>query len=578
MKIIVIKYCLIGILCLCAVCAFGQFETKHINKEHICWDKNNPDSARFFLVNSLPYKMGVIKDQQTNFLGVVDSTGNIQIPFAAYDTLIPMEVAKKEGSVDIYFLFKNKNSPKKMGSMDNKGNILLPNTYDYKDDYYGHTYAKTQILTIHENKKKIINTLTCKVDFEVDRYAFVNITAWDSSRYYWIIEKNGKQNAVSSEGIVLSDTFIYKRISWLNDYKYIEVDFEGKIGVYDTKFKQIAAPKYYWVSGFKNGLMAAKLQNGDMHILDSLGNVLHVLHYEYINKIDNFYIFIQNEHCGLLDKNFQIICPAIYEYSSFEIYHNGHFIVERDSLKGLVDTLGREVLVPMFKYIDVNFDGFKLQMGDDMHGYFLPLKNIFIPAIYDNFYCIQQNYYVAQKDGFTGLLDNNLNEIIPFIYEEIKPLRCSEYNSEKKDYQDTLMCYKFPNQTFFIHNLKNDSLYFTPYDFIGAIDQELIEVNIYLKGYEFKILEGCIDLNMQEVIPCKYDFITIEEHFVKVYKNGKYGLLDKKGNEILPCKYAELKTPINYYDPKFEIKVKKTDDSKWEIYNVDTKTFRPDKK
>jgi hypothetical protein len=83
---------------------------------------------------------------------------------------------------------------------------------------------------------------------------------------------------------------------------------------------------------------------------------------------------------------------------------------------------------------------------------------------------------------------------------------------------------------------------------------------------------------MQEIVPCRYGFVSVDENFILVSKNEQYGLWDKKGNEILPCKYAELKIPINYYDPKFEIKVKKTDDSKWEIYNVDTKTFSPDKK
>jgi hypothetical protein len=58
---------------------------------------------------------------------------------------------------------------------------------------------------------------------------------------------------------------------------------------------------------------------------------------------------------------------------------------------------------------------------------------------------------------------------------------------------------------------------------------------------------GACDLQGNEVIPCKYDYVFKNYDCYKVKLNGKEGACDLQGNEVIPCKYDDVVKPGEYY-------------------------------
>ncbi len=52
---------------------------------------------------------------------------------------------------------------------------------------------------------------------------------------------------------------------------------------------------------------------------------------------------------------------------------------------------------------------------------------------------------------------------------------------------------------------------------------------------------GVIDEKGQEIVPCKYEFVgTYIDGLAKVKMNNKVGLIDEKGKELVSCRYDKI--------------------------------------
>ena len=177
---------------------------------------------------------------------------------------------------------------------------------------------------------------------------------------------------------------------------------------------------------------------------------------------------------------------------------------------GFADTLGNEILPPIYAYDEssriyrerfynglsnVSFGYGKQQAAIDKTG-----KIVF-----------QHNYYHMD-----------------YFYDEIT----RAYNIK-------------PYEIFFIDK-KGNQPFTLPLKYSGAdAFHEGMALVCIGSGNTFKFKRGFIDINGQEIVPCKYDNAKSYYDGIAVvgmgdYRYGKKGAVDKQGREFIPCKYDQV--------------------------------------
>ena len=156
-----------------------------------------------------------------------------------------------------------------------------------------------------------------------------------------------------------------------------------------------------------------------------------------------------------------------------------------------------------------------------------------------------KDYFAAFQNNKWGIIDSTGAVVIDPSYEEMMVVP----NSKK----DVFLCtfdvnYETGEYSTKALNSKNEEI-FTQYNQVEPL--QVVDRNGQV-SYISNVLKvqkdgkyGLIDLEGNELQPCKYDSIsTLEgkQDVIKVQKDGKYGLIDVKGKELIPIQYADIKT------------------------------------
>lgn len=147
-------------------------------------------------------------------------------------------------------------------------------------------------------------------------------------------------------------------------------------------------------------------------------------------------------------------------------------------------------------------------------------------------------YFLLEKDGKFGVIDNSGNLIIEPKYSKI---------DIPNPTKDIFICLEDISKTNYkVYNSKGENI-FTQFDSVSAI--ELNELSSYIP-YEKNVLKykeanlyGLIDLNGKKITDTIYEEITnveYKEGYLKVKKNGKYGVINSLGKTIIQPKYDEI--------------------------------------
>lgn len=157
--------------------------------------------------------------------------------------------------------------------------------------------------------------------------------------------------------------------------------------------------------------------------------------------------------------------------------------------QGLIHTKGDWILNPVFDSIDEK-DGLVLTLINGKIGCYDPLINELIETGYQARLERFGNHYLAKKDGKFGIIDFASQEVLPFVYDEIKP------------WNDTTYLVKEDQQYWIIDK-----------------DQEPV--------YEpFESMRKIVDNELQSI----YRFI----------KNGRYGLISNRFGELLKPEFTDV--------------------------------------
>lgn len=160
-------------------------------------------------------------------------------------------------------------------------------------------------------------------------------------------------------------------------------------------------------------------------------------------------------------------------------------------------------------------------------------------------YLSTSKYYSSYKDGKWGVINNNGETVIDAEYDEmiVIPNNKQAVFVCTYDVNDTTGEYKTK-----VINEKNEEI-LKGYDKIEAIDNYDSKQNIWFEDNVLKVQKngkyGLIDSKGNEILKCEYDAIyslkSVTENII-VEKDGKVGLINSKGQTIINTEYKSIRT------------------------------------
>ena len=298
---------------------------------------------------------------------------------------------------------------------------------------------------------------------------------------------------------------------------------------------------YQQLYGYENGYARAS-KNGLQGYVDKNGIEIVPCEYRdisYIPPIRRYILTKPNNKIGFMALNpARIVIPAIYDGQlddDLSAYHNReipypnitHLYLKKDGNMGIIDTNGN-IIVP-FKYKEFIFlSNSKIIVTQDSAKQLLKLGicdlqcQILAPVGTYNtsksaLSSQKYGFLVAQKDDKYGMINRNIEIIVPFKYDTL-------YWMDKI----TLLA-KLNNKYGLIDSIgksiipiEYDSIYHEPY------------INSYLflkKNNQY----GIINSNYETIFPCEYEEVKIlSSEFITVKRNGQYQLFSMRQKKILP--------------------------------------------
>lgn len=384
-------------------------------------------------------------------------------------------------------------------------------------------------------------------------------------KYYFIETPDNRNGLINQEGKVLIDPNSYNRLFLLVH----EIKSGGEAG---------------------NILLSVE-SNGKWGVISADGKFIIPPIYDFIGSIYDSYCSRDREDICLVYQNGRqgIISPTgetIVAPDKFERIVNvyGDFVeVCLEGGYGIIDLKGNIVLSPRYDNIELK-DGFaifsKMDNNNRAHYGIMNLKNKFNSELkYDAFDILEDGYIRVEtrnmkQNGpkvFKGIIDSNGKSIFPLQYAHIEYLGNNLFEIRKE--------WNGNNK---IVNQAGTPILSRPYDYARVKDGQLLirrgetyksidpasgkekivdEYTFYgndsFSNDNEKLLSdgmvliwnnskcGIKDVNGNELIPCKYDWIGDfnEEGLANACLNGKYGLIDKNDNVIIPFLFTDWVYP-----------------------------------
>jgi hypothetical protein len=307
--------------------------------------------------------------------------------------------------------------------------------------------------------------------------------------------------------------------------------------------------------------------------------------YSVVYDTDRFYYCDKK---GLLN-------PIREQYSMIYPVKEGKSVVLRDSLYGIVDTNGLEILKPQYRFIDNFLNGRAVFMKDNKVGMLDAKGNVVIENRYEEIYRFDQEHYLIVLNGMMGLINLNGETTIPARYSEIgffseglAPVKlagkwgfvdhkgaeiipCS-FEKIESGFKDGKAIVRPADQWYLVH--KSDTLILPSYEeilpfygysaavrknnlwgFINALGEETIEPQftelIFSKGglcFGGKINSkgmlryALINVYGKQATDAKYsDIVRFTEGFAAVKDSLGWGFIDGNGIEISRPQYDEVR-------------------------------------
>lgn len=323
---------------------------------------------------------------------------------------------------------------------------------------------------------------------------------------------------VSELSICQSTTHATKIQGTIPDSLLVPYRKNGKWGYAKLFTKEIVIPpKYEYPFHFKNGLVVAQDERWKTGLINSRGDVVIPLIYDFIfpSSQEGVYVAQKDKHDFLLISTQGAPLTKSYEFISLCA---NHFGVMLNGKWGIID-IHENLLVPC------EYDFLQMR-GDDLYaeknkkqGYIRFSNTTVIPVQYDWVGPLSDGIALAKSEG-------------KFRYVTSKAEYTPNYEEFRNFHEGRAIVKK--NNLSGVINTEFKEVLPPQYEFISDYSDGLAVATLGGKsGYLDKNGEVIIDFIFENAYPFKSGFAGVK-------KNGRWGFIDKKGKQVVDCIYKSV--------------------------------------
>jgi hypothetical protein len=477
------------------------------------------------------FSEGLVTVRRNGKYGFVDTTGAVVIPFE-YDFAWGFEqglaAVRQAGNV---------------GFIDKMGEVVIPFQYDAVNESY-----LDQHLVPRNLPRKNKNYWSVPfVDEILTRATFRNaVTAagnWYHLQCDWPpipkhlthrrvdpyrthlsqgavrLEKKGKYGFVDTQGEEIIP-FVYDHV-WNFSEGLAGVQQAGKAGFVDKTGKVAIAFDYDYVWPFSDGLALVRLK-GKYGFIDKTGQVIIPINYPVATSfVQGVAILFDGATYELVNTEGRSVNGERYDFLAVDNAH--HLVFVQDGKLGLLDYRGKELLPAVYKARDPQRTPALYHTETAIH--YVNERGLRIDkAVADKGFTFKRQvdggFLIVQIGGKTGLLDNNLQVVIPFFYDHIGY------------YKGIFFLSKYGQISLWTPEHRYSSPF--SYDNISVSSDSLL---IARQGAHSVLLDRRGNRLLKLPYPTVHPFL---EGFAVVKKENRCGLINRWGTLVLPMDYKDI--------------------------------------
>lgn len=349
----------------------------------------------------------------------------------------------------------------------------------------------------------------------------------------------------------------------------VAISYQGvSHGLVDEQGRAIIHPKYREIRRLNDVLFAVS-DGKRLGVIDRTDKVILPMAYDYIlpqtSKTDTVYVIMQNHKHGLMDDKGNVLIELKDDHFRDEgglIITKGNPMDEASRWFGVMDYQGN-VIIP-FEYGDIK----------SFADYFTANKNGKVLLLNHNNQVIDQfedvkNYYpkdylMVKRDGKWGVIDKNRQQIIPFMYDDIRGATEGLFPVAKNDkwgvvnnQNQVVVDFQYDS----IHEF-NDGLAATikngKYGYIDHTGKIVVDfrydlafgfyhglAEVAVNNDDDTLLHGVIDKTGKTIVPLKYHHVSVysepnANEPINIGLNDKYGMVTRQGEPMIDLLYDEM--------------------------------------
>lgn len=349
---------------------------------------------------------------------------------------------------------------------------------------------------------------------------------------------------------------------------------------------------------YENSDLFLVRKNGVWGMTSQYGRIIIPVAFDKIEIVYNwFWEVTQNRKKGIYNVYRGLVLPVEYDDIRFSMKVGKEFIVKKNGKTGIYNDKGTEITPVKYDAIENVAGALVLKTGtrtDYLIGNKITSDTLVLDKtfeMYGDYLSDIKTYYVINKNGRLGVIDNNCNTIIKPQYQDIQ---CRHIMKNNKN--ETCLIAEQNNLRGMIDIAENQIIPFQ-YEHIELIDSDfaLVKINGYKHFYNFRTKTLSANFNFDTffmfsdkysrvkrdgkesmvdnkhgynlVFPFIYDEMILYGEWFVVKQNFRYGVVDSANKVVIPIEYEELSISCN--------KVIARKNGKYGILSPDNKVLFP---
>ena len=353
------------------------------------------------------------------------------------------------------------------------------------------------------------------------------------------------------------------------DSELLEIEFFpftdslGMMGYTDSTGSWLIEPEYDDAGFFYNGIAGVE-RNEKMGLINKKNELIVDFIFDDVETDSELYVVSSNDFFGIINRNGDFIFDTLYQ--DISLLNDGFVCAQKDSLYAFYDRSGVKLTEEVYDFV-LNFNSGVCPVSINGKRGLLDLDlQLVIPCIHEAIYPFSDSLFIiVNNDNFRQLCNRDGRVINDSLFQEIHRTE----NGIALCVKDDKIGYLDKNGKQIIENRFEP---YVDYDLLGNfIDGRAIVYNDkfgiidstgeFLLKPKYKFIKNLIDyfgvqkdegwaiMNGAYRLITKYEYESLDllnNRFILFKKNGKFGLMDRKLNVILEAMYTSISEMGNY--------------------------------